>query len=108
MTGQALLRRGLLEPADARAWLAGQTDEVAPLPNLGAAAELVARHVQAGSRIVVHGDYDVDGVCATAILLDTLQFLGRRRAGTCPSAVLTATASRPRASSASPAWGRSS
>lgn len=76
VTGQALLRRGLLEPAAARAWLAGQTDEVAPLPNLEAAVELVARHVQAGSRIVVHGDYDVDGVCATAILLDTLQFLG--------------------------------
>jgi single-stranded-DNA-specific exonuclease len=76
VTAQALLRRGHADPAEASRWLAGRTDVVQPLPNLDAAAGLVARHVAAGSTIVVHGDYDVDGVCATAILLDTLQFLG--------------------------------
>ncbi len=80
VTAQALLRRGLDDLAQASAWLAGRVDAAAPLPNLDAAAQLVARHIEAGSRILVHGDYDVDGVCATAILLDTLQFLGAQAA----------------------------
>ena len=33
-------------------------------------------HVRAGSRITVHGDYDVDGVCSTAILVRVLRTLG--------------------------------
>ena len=36
-------------------------------------------HVSAGARITVHGDYDVDGVCSTAILVRALRALGRRR-----------------------------
>ena len=34
------------------------------------------RHVAAGNRITVHGDYDVDGVCATAIMVRALRSLG--------------------------------
>ena len=34
------------------------------------------RHVAAGSRIVIHGDYDVDGVCSTAVLARALERLG--------------------------------
>ena len=33
---------------------------------------------RAGRRITVHGDYDVDGVCSTAILVRALRALGRR------------------------------
>ena len=33
-------------------------------------------HVERGSRITVHGDYDVDGVCSTAILVRALRTLG--------------------------------
>jgi len=43
---------------------------------MGSAVELILRHVSAGSRITVHGDYDVDGVCATAVLLRALRRLG--------------------------------
>lgn len=78
VTAQALARRGLLDPAAASRWLAGRVDGVSPLPGIAEAADLVLRHVQAGSRILVHGDYDVDGVTATAILLDTLELLGGR------------------------------
>ncbi|MBJ7472124.1 MAG: DHH family phosphoesterase, partial [Solirubrobacteraceae bacterium] len=78
VTAQALVRRGLGEASDARQWLAGQVDGVPPLPGLTEAVDLVLRHVEAGSRILVHGDYDVDGVTATAILLDTLELLGAR------------------------------
>ncbi len=76
VTAQALVRRGLAEPADARRWLAGTGESPVALPALEAAVALVMHHVQAGSRILVHGDYDVDGVCGTAILLDVLEVLG--------------------------------
>ncbi|MGE4428162.1 MAG: single-stranded-DNA-specific exonuclease RecJ, partial [Solirubrobacteraceae bacterium] len=43
---------------------------------LAEAADEILRHVTAGTRIVVHGDYDCDGVCATAILVRVLRRLG--------------------------------
>ena len=33
-------------------------------------------HIERGSRITVHGDYDVDGICSTAILVRALRTLG--------------------------------
>ncbi|MBX5441247.1 MAG: single-stranded-DNA-specific exonuclease RecJ, partial [Solirubrobacteraceae bacterium] len=57
----------------------------AAFDGLDAALDLVRRHLAAGSRIVVHGDYDVDGVCATAILVRALRALGGRPAWYLPS-----------------------
>ncbi len=74
---EVLVRRGLDDPDAARRFLAA--DEQHPLDafaGLAEAAELVVRHVRAGSRIVVHGDYDCDGVCATATLIRALRQLG--------------------------------
>src|SRR4029450_7479615 len=36
----------------------------------------VLAEVKSGRRITVHGDFDVDGVCATAVLTSTLWELG--------------------------------
>lgn len=81
VTAQALARRGLTDPAAARRWLAAASPvDAPPLPGLQEAAALVQRHVTAGNLILIHGDYDVDGVCATAILLDVLELLGARTA----------------------------
>jgi single-stranded-DNA-specific exonuclease len=38
--------------------------------------DLVLSVARAGGRITIHGDYDVDGVCSTAILVSTLRSLG--------------------------------
>src|SRR5262249_33600336 len=38
--------------------------------------ERVLDAAQAGRRVTVHGDFDVDGVCATAIMVSTLRDLG--------------------------------
>src|SRR5262249_27343617 len=38
--------------------------------------ERILAAVQGGRRITVHGDYDVDGVCSTSILVFTLRSLG--------------------------------
>src|SRR6202000_1233826 len=41
-----------------------------------AVLKTIGSHVAARSRIVVHGDYDVDGGCATAIMVRALRSLG--------------------------------
>jgi len=76
---QVLVRRGLAEPDAARAWLAAEDDhDPALFAGIETAVALVLRHVAAGSRITVHGDYDVDGVCSTTILLNVLEAVGAR------------------------------
>src|SRR5947199_51796 len=49
------------------------------------ACELLLGHVRRASRIVVHGDYDVDGVCSTAILIRALRALGAEPAWHIPA-----------------------
>jgi single-stranded-DNA-specific exonuclease len=74
---QVLVRRGLGEPAGARAFIAA--DEEHPytaFAGIDAAIATVRKHVEAGTRITVHGDYDVDGVCSTAVLVCALRRLG--------------------------------
>jgi single-stranded-DNA-specific exonuclease len=74
---QTLARRGLGDPAAARAWLAaGERHEAAAFAGIDGAVEVILRHAQAGTAITVHGDYDVDGVCSTAILVRVLRELG--------------------------------
>ena len=81
-----LARRGLGDPEEARAFLAGAppSDPLA-LPGAVEACELVLRHVREGSRILVFGDYDVDGVCSTAIMLAALRAVGGDPAWQLPS-----------------------
>jgi single-stranded-DNA-specific exonuclease len=79
VAAEVLVRRGLSEPAAARAWLAA--DERHPpgaFDGIDAAVETLLRHLAAGDPITVHGDYDVDGVCATAIMVGALRGLGAR------------------------------
>jgi single-stranded-DNA-specific exonuclease len=74
---QVLVRRGLGDPAAARAFLAAEDEH--PLDAFGglrAAASQILGHVSRRSRITVHGDYDVDGVCASAVLIRVLRTLG--------------------------------
>ncbi len=72
-----LVRRGYRTPEAARAFLAAdETHSPEAFRSMGAVVELVAMAIEAGGRITVHGDFDVDGVCATAILVGTLRELG--------------------------------
>jgi single-stranded-DNA-specific exonuclease len=74
---QVLVRRGLAEPAGARAFLAAEeAHPPASFAGIGAAAGSIVDHLQRGALITVHGDYDVDGVCSTAVLLRALRLLG--------------------------------
>ena len=76
---QVLVRRGLGEPEVARAFLAaGVRHGLEEWPGLAQVAERILDHVRRGSQITVHGDYDVDGVCSTAILVRALRTVGAR------------------------------
>jgi single-stranded-DNA-specific exonuclease len=74
---QVLVRRGLSDARAAQAFLAAEASH--PLTAFGGlreAAERIHGHIARGSRITVHGDYDVDGVAATAVLVRALRTLG--------------------------------
>jgi len=74
---QVLVRRGWADPHRARAFLAAdERHDPGQFAGIGAAVELVQRHVNQGSQITIHGDYDVDGVCSTAVLVRALRGLG--------------------------------
>src|SRR5215211_2891857 len=75
--GAILARRGFSDVDEALRFIAADVrHDAATLPGAPAAAELIAGHLGRGSRIAVFGDYDVDGVCSTAILVRTLRALG--------------------------------
>lgn len=74
-----LIQRGHLTPHAAasflRPGLAGLSDPFA-LRDMARAVEVIAGAVRAGQTILVHGDYDVDGQCGTALLTRTLRAAG--------------------------------
>jgi single-stranded-DNA-specific exonuclease len=73
----ALVRRGYRTPEAARSFL--DADESHGPEEFGAMEAVVGRvqgAIEAGQRITVHGDFDVDGVCATSILIRALRGLG--------------------------------
>jgi single-stranded-DNA-specific exonuclease len=74
---QVLVRRGLSDPATAQAFLdAADTHPLDAFDGLADAAARVLERVRDRTRITIHGDYDVDGVCSTAILVRALRRLG--------------------------------
>ncbi len=78
ITASVLVRRGHTDAPSARAFLAADGPSHDPML-LGDMADAVARireAVAAGTKICVHGDYDVDGVCSTALAVLTLRELG--------------------------------
>ena len=77
VTASILVRRGHDTPESARRFLdAADRHDPRLMPGLPDAVEALMRHVERGSRIVIHGDYDVDGVCSTAVLARALRRLG--------------------------------
>ena len=73
-----LVNRGWDEPAGAREHLAPDLKRLhdpALLPGMDLATERLARALSAGEPILVHGDYDVDGVTGTALLVRLLRHL---------------------------------
>ncbi|MSQ95077.1 MAG: single-stranded-DNA-specific exonuclease RecJ [Gemmataceae bacterium] len=75
---QLLLNRNIAEPPDADRFLACPLNgmhEPELLPGVTTAVERIFAAIQEQKKICVYGDYDVDGVTATAILLTCLTLL---------------------------------
>jgi single-stranded-DNA-specific exonuclease len=75
-----LVVRGVATPEAARRFLRPRPDQLcAPaLAGMDAAVERIVRAMRDGETILVHGDYDVDGICATALYVRALRRLGAR------------------------------
>jgi single-stranded-DNA-specific exonuclease len=78
ITASVLVRRGYGDPDEARAFLAGEQPLHDPflLGDMEQAVERIQAAIAEGSRICVHGDYDVDGICATVLAVLVLRELG--------------------------------
>ncbi|MBI1191315.1 MAG: single-stranded-DNA-specific exonuclease RecJ [Tepidisphaera sp.] len=73
---RVLIARGLTDPATSEKFLDPKLTHLhdpSGIPDLDKAAERLLRAARAGERIVIYGDYDVDGVSATAILFHMLR-----------------------------------
>ena len=77
-TASVLVRRGYGDPGEAKAFLAAERPghDPALLGNMTEACDAIRRAIAAGKRICVHGDYDADGICATALAVTVLRSLG--------------------------------
>jgi single-stranded-DNA-specific exonuclease len=74
-----LVQRGQDDAESAREYLRpalGRLSDPETLAGLPEAVEAIAATVRAGGTILVHGDYDVDGQCATALLTRALRAAG--------------------------------
>lgn len=79
LVAQVLVNRGVTDATRARAFLDAKLNDLhdpARLPGVSEAADRVIRAVRAGKKIVIYGDYDVDGVCGTSILWACLKLAG--------------------------------
>lgn len=78
VVAQLLIARGIDHPDGARQFLEPKLNglrDPGELPGVDQAAELLYQAIQAGRRITVYGDYDADGMTATAILVRCLKLL---------------------------------
>lgn len=76
---QVLLNRGLSDPETCRSFLRPDLKglhDPSLLPNLPQAAQRVAQAIRDGEKIVIYGDYDVDGITAVSILWHAIRLLG--------------------------------
>ncbi len=74
-----LVRRGIVDPERARKFLSPSLADIAhpfTLPGLEKAAATLLEAIRAQKRLTVFGDFDADGVVATALLTDVLRALG--------------------------------
>ncbi len=78
---QLLLLRGLADSAEARSFLRPTLDMLSDpmrLADMDRAVAAITKAASGGTPIMVHGDYDVDGQCATALLTTVLREAGAR------------------------------
>ncbi len=74
-----LLNRGIVTPGDAKAFLKTSADALHDpylFTNMKAVVERIVTAIRRGEKMTVYGDYDVDGITATALLMKVLREFG--------------------------------
>jgi single-stranded-DNA-specific exonuclease len=74
-----LLRRGFVLPDDAKRYLRPRLDQLhdpSAMLGMADAVQRITTAIAAGETILVHGDYDVDGMSSTALLVRVIRALG--------------------------------
>lgn len=74
-----LAARGLEDPEAAEDFLAPKLKHCVPpdqMPGIGQAAKIIGSHILNKGRIVIFGDYDADGITASALLARTIAAIG--------------------------------
>ena len=79
LMAQLLYNRGVASPQEAKEFFEGESEgNPFDLPEMNEAVTRLRHAIRKGEPIVVYGDYDADGVTATALLTDVLGSLGAR------------------------------
>ena len=76
LAGQILVSRGLQTAAEARAYIRPSLDSLHDpflMRDMTAAVDRLERAIQHKERIMVYGDYDVDGITAVALMFSFLR-----------------------------------
>lgn len=79
LVARILLNRGIIAADDILAFLNPSLERLYPpfgLPDLETAAARLGRAVRRGEAVAIYGDYDADGLTATAVLYQFLRELG--------------------------------
>ena len=79
LLAQCLLNRGFSEPAGIEKFLQPRLKDLADpflLPDMAKAVDRLFRAREQDERLVIFGDYDVDGVTSTTLLIEVLRTLG--------------------------------
>ncbi len=76
-----LRTRGIDTPEKAERFLHPSLEQLHDpflMPGMEKAVGIIRQAIAAGEKMLIYGDYDVDGVCATSILMETLGEMGAR------------------------------
>ena len=79
LTARVMALRGIEDPAEGKLFLEAQLASLPDpdlLPDMPIACGRLAAALRNGEKIFVHGDYDVDGISACALMVDVLRQLG--------------------------------
>lgn len=79
VTSQVLINRGIKDISGAKKFLYGDFSSLTPpleIPNVEKAVNLIKEKIKRGEKILIYGDFDIDGIAGTALLFLTLKKIG--------------------------------
>ncbi|MCP4264552.1 MAG: hypothetical protein GY777_03085, partial [Candidatus Brocadiaceae bacterium] len=80
LLSQLLINRGLVDVESARVFVQSNLSLLSDpmlLPDIEKSSERIIDALSKGEKIIVYGDYDVDGISATALMVQCLETLSR-------------------------------